>query len=148
MPGLILWKNREINRLRKDMDRLFARLWDDFHIPFYPKISREDFFLELSETEETLILKAEIPGIRPEEIDISLSEDTLFIKGNVKEDVIHCDEEYRNTERRYCYFSRTIQLPCKINAGHAMATYKDGILNVVMPKWKSEKVRGVKIEIA
>ena len=80
MPGLIIWKNQEIDKLRRDMDRLFARLRDDFGMPPFPKIGRDVPFIDLSETEDDLIIKAEIPGIDPEDLDISITEDILNSK--------------------------------------------------------------------
>jgi HSP20 family protein len=81
MPGLIIWKNQEIDRLKRDMDRLFARLWDDFCIPLFPRGYREAPFIDLSETEDRLILRAEIPGVTPEDLDISITDGTLTIRG-------------------------------------------------------------------
>jgi len=57
MPGLIIWKNQEINKLRRDMDRLFTRLRDDFGMPHFKRPPRDIPFIDLSETEEDLILR-------------------------------------------------------------------------------------------
>jgi HSP20 family protein len=146
MPGLILWKNQEIDRLRRDIDRLFDRLWDDFRVPAPLRIAGRVPSMALSETENALIFKAEIPGVNPEDIDISIREDMLTIQGDVKEDQLDDSEGYQKRKRRYGYFSRTIQLPCRVLMDDVDATYKDGILNIVMPKCKAE-AREVKIRV-
>ncbi len=147
MPGLIVWKNQEIDRLRRDMDRLLARFWDDFGVPFFPRATRETFALELSETEDTLVLRAEIPGINPDDLEVSVTDDILTIKGDLRQDLVTEEEDYERRERRYGFFSRTIQLPCKVLMDDAKATYKDGVLSIVLPKCKPESRRGIKIKV-
>jgi HSP20 family protein len=148
MPGLIIWKNQEIDRLKRDMDRLFARLWDDFCIPLFPRGYREAPFIDLSETEDRLILRAEIPGVTPEDLDISITDGTLTIRGESRENMATEGEDYRSTETGYGYFSRSIPLPCKVQMGDVKATYKDGLLTIVMPKCKPEPPREIKIRIS
>jgi HSP20 family protein len=145
MPGLILWKQQEIDRLRRDMDRLLDRLWDDFRFPFLPRTAREAPVLELSETEKELIVKAEIPGVNPEDVDISITDDKLSIQVNVKQDRLKERQGYQEWETRYGRFARTIQLPCRILMDDVEATYKDGVLRVVMPK--CEQGRKVKVRV-
>jgi HSP20 family protein len=146
MPGLIVWKNQEIDRLRRDMDRLLARFLDDFGVPFFPRMAREAFGLELTETEDTLVFRAEIPGIAPDDLEIFVTDDSLTIKGDLRRDLMTEEEDYRQ-ERQYGFFSRTIQLPCKILMDDAKATFKDGVLSIVLPKCKPESTRGIKIKV-
>jgi HSP20 family protein len=147
MPGLIVWKNQEIDRLRRDMDRLLARFWDDFGVPFLPRAAREAFALELSETEDTLVFRAEVPGINPDDLEVLVKDDTLTIKGDLRQDLVTEEEDYEGRERRYGFFSRTIQLPCKVLMDEVKATYKDGVLSIVLPKCKPESRRGIKIKV-
>jgi HSP20 family protein len=146
MPELIIWKRREIDRLRRDMDRLLDRFWDDFRFPILPRAATEVPFLELSETETALIVKAQIPGLSPEDMDISITDDKLSIQGSFKEDRINEGEGYQKMQRRYGRFTRTIQLPCRVLVDDVEATYKDGTLTVVMPKCRVE-AREVKIRV-
>ena len=145
MVGLIIWKNQEINRLRRDMDRLFTRLWDDFGVPLFPRQTRQLPFLDLSETEDTLILKAEMPGVNPNDIEISIKENILSIRGEMKQEFIDNDEDYHRMERRYGSFSRNLQLPCKVSIDEVDAVYKKGVLTIVMPKCKAEEHRDIRI---
>jgi HSP20 family protein len=147
MPGLIIWKNQEINKLRRDMDRLFARLWDDFGMPHLTRPSRDIPFIDLSETEDDLILKAEIPGLNPEDLDISITEDILTLKGETKKELTKEHENYHSIEKRHESFSRRFQLPCKVMMEDVEATYQEGILTIIMPKCKQEITQKVKIKI-
>ena len=147
MPELIIWKNQEIDRLKRDMDRLFARLRDDFCMPLFPRSVRETLFLDLSETDDTLVVRAEIPGAGPEDLEISLSNDRLTIKGEVKQDLVDEGEDNLRREKHYGFFSRTIQLPCKVLIEEVKASYKDGVLTILMPKCKPEAAREIKIKV-
>jgi len=147
MPGLIIWKNQEINKLRRDMDRLFSRLWDDFGMPHFQRPSRDIPSIDLYETEENLILKAEIPGLNPEDLDVSITNDILTIKGEMKKEFAQERENYHRMERRYESFSRSIQLPSRVMIEDVEATYREGVVTIIMPKCKPEITKKVKIKI-
>jgi HSP20 family protein len=147
MPGLIIWKNQEIDRLKRDINRLFSRFWDDFCIPAFPRPFGEEPYIDLSETEDRLILRAEIPGVKPEDLDISVSDDTLTLRGEARQETVTDEEGYRSNERGFGYFSRTLRLPCKVKIEDVKATYKDGLLSVVMPKCEPETPREIKIKV-
>jgi len=147
MAELIIWKNQEIDRLKKDMDRLLARFRDDFCSPLLVKGFREEPYLELSETQEELILKAEIPDVRSKDLDITISDDLLTIRADFKAQTLTESEGFSERTESCSSFSRTVQLPCKVHVDEARATYKDGILNIIMPKCKPETTRGIKIKV-
>jgi len=147
MAELIIWKNQEIDRLKKDMDRLLSRFRDDFCSPLLVRGFREEPYLELSETQDDLVLKAEIPDVEPKDLDITISDDLLTIKAEVNRETFTDDEGYRERTRSCSYFSRTLQLPCKVHVDEVRASYQDGILNIVMPKCKPETARGIKIRV-
>jgi HSP20 family protein len=149
MPGLTLWKQQEIDRMRRDMDRLFTRLWDDFGISHHlPRITRDVPVLDLSETEDNLVIRAEIPGMDPEDMDISVTEDRLHIKGEMRRESVNKGDDYHRVERRYGSFSRDIQLPCRVMKEEVTATYKEGVLTIVMPKCKTETTPAHRITIS
>jgi len=148
MPGLTIWKNQEINKMKRDMDRLFARLWDDFGVPLFPKIVRDIPLIDLSETGNSLIIKAEIPGINPEDLEISITDDILTIKGEMCQDSTKESGNSQRMERRYSSFSRTFQLPCRIMVEDVKASYRKGLLFIVLPKCKPDVAREIKIKVA
>ncbi len=139
MPGLILWKNQEISRLKKDMDRMITRFWEDFDSILSPRVARGIPAPELSETEDRLLIRLELPDIEPEDLDVSLSEDVI----TVRVDTTRGGEG----EQTFAFFSRSFQLPCRVIGEEVQATYSDGVLNIVLPKCKGETVRAVKIKV-
>jgi len=147
MAGLIIWKNQEIDKMRRDIDRLFARMWDDFGMPIFPKAVREIPHIDVSETGDSLIIKAEIPGVNPEDMEILIRDDILTIKGEMRQELTKENENYHRMERRYGSFSRSLQLPCRIMAENVKATYKKGVLNIALPKCKPDAARKVKITV-
>ena len=147
MAGLILWKNQEINKLRRDIDRLFDRMWDDFGMPLSTKVERELPSIDLSETEDSLIIRAEVPGIDPKDMEISLTDNILTIKGEMTQEDTEEKGDYHRMERQYGYFSRSLELPCKIVVEDVRATYKKGVLSIVMPKCEQPSTREIRIKV-
>ena len=148
MSELILWKDEEISKLRRDIDRLFDRCWSEFGVCRFLGEVSEDFPIKLNETEDALIFRAELKGVNPENLDVSITNDAfLTIKG---EKIVVTAEEggyYHRVKRRFRSFTRTFRLPCRVRVGEIKAIYKQGILDIVMPKWKPERRRGIKVEI-
>jgi len=147
MSELVLWKDQEIRRLRKDMDRLFSRLRNGFGAPAWPGEALEGLYIDLLEREDSLTVRVEIPGINPEDLKISVTNDRLTISGEKSEERIDDSRYYYRVERRFGSFSRTIRLPYKVEIDNIEATYKKGVLNIVMPKSKPEKKNKVSIQV-
>jgi HSP20 family protein len=148
MRELSVWKQQEIDKLRRDMDQLFRRFRKELGIPRALIEVAELFSIDLSETENTLTVKAELPGIKPEDIEISVTEDTLTLKGKTAVEVIETVEGYRKIEKRSQRFSRTVSLPCRILTEDVKATLRNDLLQIVLPKCKRKEARAVKIDIA
>ena len=147
MAELIVWKNKRMDKLRRDMDRMCTRVCDEFGIPLLLETAAEIPSIDVSETEDSIILKAEVPDIDPEDLDISITDDTLSIKGETKQEFVEESGGFQRTEKRYGAFSRTLQLPCRIDLNDVKATYKEGILNIVMPKCRPEQAREIKVKV-
>jgi HSP20 family protein len=147
MSELILWKNQEISKLKRDMQRLFNRFWYGFGVQMFPEEAGGISPIDLSETEDTLTIKAVFPGIKPEDMDISVTGDTLFIQGETREETVEGSADYQRVQRRSGSFSRTIALPCRIKVDEIKAVYKEGILKITMPKCEPDKARGVRIQV-
>ncbi len=147
MPDLTVWKKQEIDRLRRDMERLFVRLWDDFGVPRFSRIARNIPSIDLSESGENLVVRAEIPGIDPENLDISVTEDRLHIKGEMRQESTDEDDISQRVERSYGSFTRDIKLPCRVIQEEVEATYKEGVLTIVLPKCKTEPDRSFRVTV-
>ena len=146
MSELILWKKQELDKLRKDLDLLFRRFRRGFGVPRTLFEAAESFSTEFSESENMLVLSTILPGIKLEDIEISVTDDTLSLKAETKEDSVATDENFQRIEKRSRSFSRSISLPCRIIAEEVKATYKDQILKIELPKCKPKKARGVLVD--
>ena len=116
MPGLIIWKNRELDKMKRDMDRLMSRLRNDFGTPLFPREERSVPYFEFFETDDALILKAEAAGVAPEDLDVHIIDNNLIIKGVRQREFVDERNGYRRKERRRGTFTRTLQIPCKLCA--------------------------------
>ncbi|HUL29511.1 MAG TPA: Hsp20/alpha crystallin family protein [Thermodesulfobacteriota bacterium] len=151
---LTLWKPsteltpfREFERMRRDMDRL----WDSFFEggPRRRGEERGEWLpsLDVSETKNELIVKAEVPGMDPKEIDISLSDGVLTIKGEKKQEKEEREADYHLLERSYGAFVRSLRLPADVRGDKISASYKNGILKVALPKSEEAKKKEIKIKV-
>lgn len=147
MSELSLWKDEEMRKLRKDMDRLFNRLWSNFGVSAFPEEIGEGPYIDLIETDDTLIVTAKLPSINPEDVDVSITGNSLTISGQHKKEMIKEKPYYLSVEKRFGAFSRTVRLPCRVKVEDIRATYKKGVLRITMPKCAPEKPFGVKVEI-
>lgn len=136
----------ELSSLRREMDRLWenffgerplTRIWEREWAPF----------LDMSETKDNFVVKAEVPGIDAKDIDISLTGDVLSIKGEKKQEKEEKEEDYHLIERNYGSFSRSVRLPAEVESGKIKASYKNGILSITLPKSEKVKAREVKIKV-
>lgn len=136
---------RELDVLRREMDSL----WDRFTGERPVKWLKGEWVpsLDVSESKDKVVVKAEAPGIDPKEIDISLSNGILTLKGEKKREREEKDENYHVLERSYGSFSRSLLLPAEVQEDKVKASYKDGILTITFPKTEKAKERAIKIEV-
>ncbi len=136
---------RELETLRREMDRL----WEGFFGERRGLESAEVWApaLDLSETKDKLIVKAELPGVDPKDVDVSLTGNVLTIKGEKKEEKEEKEENYHMIERRYGSFVRSIRLPVEVEEDKIEASYKKGVLKIVLPKSEKAKPKGIKIKV-
>jgi HSP20 family protein len=129
------------------MDRLFSRVLEEFDIPLFARPPAEVPYIDLLETEEALIAQVEIPNMDPRDLDISITNDLLTIKAEFKQER-HSEANgvFRHANHQGL-FSRTIQLPCKVDIDATEATYQDGLLRLVMPKCAPAENKSFKIKI-
>lgn len=121
---------------RQDLDTMF----DDFARGFEMEptwSTKLDSFtprVDVTESEKEIHIAAELPGIEEKDIDITVSKDSLTIKGEKKEEKEDKGKDYYRMERSYGSFSRTIPLPVEVETDHAVASYQKGILSIKIPK--------------
>jgi HSP20 family protein len=142
-----------------DPFREFAQLQDRINRAFGDAYSRGDDGLLTSGSwvppvdiyqsgEHELVLKAELPDMNRADIDITVDNGTLTIKGEKKLAGEVKEEQFRRIERRYGSFSRSFSLPQTIDAGRVAADYRDGVLTVTLPVREEAKPRQIKVNVA
>lgn len=144
--ALIPWRPwRELDALRREMDHW----WDRFAGERPAEWLKGEWVpsVDVSETKDQVVVKAEAPGIDPKEMDISLSGGVLTIKGEKKKEREEKDENYHLVERSYGSFSRSMRLPAEVQEDKVKASYKDGVLTITLPKTERAKERAIKIEV-
>ena len=126
------------------MDRLFE---DSFaRLPRLVATGVGEFPLDVYQTENELVVKAALPGVKPEELDITIADNTLTIKGEHQEEQEAKENDYLHRERSYGTFSRTVAIPVKVNSEKAEATFEEGVLTLTLPKAGEIKPRQLKIK--
>ncbi len=130
---------RSMLSLQDDMDRMFEEVWGGASLPSLAQTVNFPA-IDVTENEKTFKVKAEVAGMRPEDIDISITEGAITLKGEKKEEKEETGENYIRRESSFGAFERRIALPEAANADHAEATFKNGVLCVEIPK-KAEAVR-------
>ena len=138
--------------LRSEMNRMF----DEF---FQRPFGLRSFFddrelgrgfapqLDVTETDKSVLISAELPGLEPDDIDISLDRDVLTISGEKHAESEEKGARYYRVERSFGSFSRSIPLPSEIEADKIDATFKRGVLKVNLPKTKKAKEQGKRITV-
>lgn len=139
---------KDIEKTRSEMDRL----WDTFLFgrPKTTWLAEEEEWqaaIDVAETESELVVNVEIPGMDPEDIDVSLSEGTLFIKGEKKPEAEEKEADYHLIERSYGTFIRSIPLPAEIQSDRVSASYKNGILTIALPKSEGTQKKEIKVKV-
>ena len=147
MTKLILWKDREMSKMRRDIDTLFNRFGTDFGITSFPSEFIGRSFINITETENDIIVKAEITEIKPEDIKIKALHDSLIISGRKKNEIHESNKHYHKVETRVGSFSRTVRLPCDVDVENVKASYEKGILKIRLPKRKQDRAHDIEIEI-
>jgi HSP20 family protein len=135
---------RERDRLRRELDRLFASTFDE------PRLQAPASYpaMNVWTGEEGVVLTAELPGVTPEDIDISVVGDTVTVTGTRRPPELKENERYHRRERGFGRFSRTFQLPCMVDADAVGAVFEKGVLNISLPRAEEDKPKKIAIKAA
>lgn len=133
---------REMLSLRRAMDRMFDRALDTDQTW---QTLTWDLALDVAENKDEFIVKASIPGINPDDLEITFTDNVLTIKGQTKEEKEIKQEQYHLRERRFGTFARSVSLPSKVKSEAIQANYEAGVLTLKLPK--AEEVKPKKISI-
>ena len=154
MFELTPWRRREKESLPTLFRSRLSREFDDLVDLFFRK---EPFLtgsmrtfqpdIDISETDEAFIVKGEIPGIDPENLDVSITGQVLTIKGEKKEEKEEKQEGIHTKERRFGSFSRSFSIPCEIDEEKIDAKFDKGVLTLTLPKAEVTKKKPIQIEV-
>ena len=162
--GVRRWESRYstpfdfMNRMTDEMDRWFDRVSRDVGFPRRSWMSRSAFGspagqgiwsprIEAFQKGDKFIVRAELPGLKKDQVNVELTDDALTIRGERREEHEEEREGYYHSEREYGEFHRTIPLPEGVIGESAQANFRDGVLEVTMQAAPSEANRGRKLEI-
>jgi HSP20 family protein len=135
---------RELTTLRDEMERMWERFFKESMEPFRGEWAPS---LDVSETKNNIVVKAEVPGMDAKDIDISLAGNLLTIKGEKKQEKEEKDENYHRVERSYGAFTRVVRLPQEVQSNKIKADYKNGVLKITLPKSEEAKRKEIKIKV-
>ncbi len=146
--AMVPWRKRNQSELATPQGGM-----DDWFESFFRGLDRPlSFFgqrawpaIDVAERDETVLVRAEVPGLKPEEIDISVYGDTLTISGEKKESKEDQGDGFYHVESSYGSFRREVTLPTDVDESKIEATCKDGVLSITLPK--AEKSKAVKVKV-
>jgi HSP20 family protein len=156
MSTLIPWKRADaqrgnysmtpISQMRWDWDRLFDRFLDDFWNPAVnPVAGSLGMLLDVSETDEQIVIRAEVPGIAPKDLDIRLAGDVLTLSGEKIETGESDGARRYYSERQFGSYQRALKLPCPVDPDHVQAEHEYGVVTITL--FKAESVRPKRIQV-
>ncbi len=135
--------------LQEDLNRLFRRGW--LRSPEFGSLTGETATwapaVDVYETSDSLVVEAELPGVDPKDVEVSVDEDVLTIKGERKLEKEIKEENYLRVERAYGKFQRSMRLPSEVDVDKIKASYENGVLKVNVPKVEPRKPKTVQIEV-
>ncbi len=135
---------REMAQLQREMNRLFS---DSFFVagnrntPTYPAMNAWT-------NQDGAVITVELPGVNPEDIDISVAGETLTLTGSRQPRELQAGEKYHRRERNYGQFSRTVQLPFKVEADQVEATFARGVLSISLVRAEEDKPKKITVKSA
>jgi HSP20 family protein len=143
--SIVRWEPfSDLMTLRDAMDKLFEesvvrpRGW-------LAPTGAAELAVDVYETENDLVVTAAVPGVKPEELEVTVTGDALSISGETKSETTSEKANFYRQERHYGAFSRTVALPMPVQVDKAEAKFKDGVLTLVLPKSEATRPRSIKI---
>jgi len=132
--------------LRDEMNRLFDSFWRGDFLPERFGFTRGWPKVDVTETDDSIVVRAEVPGLEAKDVDVSITGDVLTIKGEKKEEKEEKEKSTYHREVQYGSFSRSIQLPSAVDVEKVEAECKKGICTITLGKLESEKVKKITIK--
>ena len=134
---------REMEDLQRQMNRLFEDFFPTRYrtAPEYPAVN-------IWADEESVLVTAELPGVKADDLDINVLGENLTISGVRQPDEVPEEARYHRRERGFGKFSRTIQMPFQVDVKNVKATFKNGVLNITLPRAEADKPKKIAVKSA
>lgn len=147
MSELVRWEPfRDMLNMRREMDRLFDNFFAPFTTSEWEATPNWGLAVDVSENEDAYIVKASVPGVSPEDIEVTLTDNVLSISGTSQGEVETEGEKYHVRERRFGHFSRTLTLPTPPKADAIEAIHTNGVITLTLPKAEETKPKRITIK--
>lgn len=144
MSNITRWEPlRDFVTMRKDMDRLMDEF---FSVPSTTRSGWGLPMIDLYQTDDDVVVKATLPGLEPDDLDIQVIGDTLTIRGETKKEEDQKEKTYHIREHQYQSFSRSVTLPVMVKADKAVAEMKNGVLTLTLPKADETKPKVITVK--
>jgi HSP20 family protein len=145
--NLVRWEPwSDLMSLREAMDRLFEESVVRPRAGWLAPIGSESLAVDMYETDEEVVVKTAVPGVKSEDINVSITGDVLTIKGETKAEEKVEKANYIRQERRYGVFSRSLSLPSTVVADKATAEFENGVLILTLPKAEEVKPKTIQVK--
>jgi HSP20 family protein len=140
----------ELREMQRSLDRLFDELTG--RRPVRRREAREPVVwepaVEVYETDQEVVVRAELPGVDPKNVNVTVQDNTVTIEAEAKEEQEERGRNYLRRELRYGQFCRSLALPAEVKPDQAKATYRNGVLELRVPKSERAKPKQVKVEVS
>jgi len=141
-------ENNPLWHLQENMNRMFDNFFDSMNLRSFNEAGLESFpKVDIRETDKAVMITAELPGLDAKDIDISLADDVLTLRGEKNMENESKEENYYRMERSYGSFNRAIPLPMEVESGNVNAEFKNGVLKITVAKKPEARRKAKKIEI-
>ena len=144
----------DLSRWEREMDRMMEDFFGRTRRPWWPSIwSRREVSellapaVDIYEEKDDIVVKVELPGITKEHIEVDISDSHLTLKGEKKKEEKTAEEDYFACERSYGAFHRSFELPTEVQGEKVKASFKNGILEIRLPKTEKAKTKEIKVNI-
>src|ERR1051326_1954738 len=145
--ALVRWEPFEaLTSMRREMDRLFENFFERGGPWMAGDGGMIEPAIEIADTDDSIMVKAQVPGVSKENLHLDIMDDCLTLKGEIKEEEKTEGQRFHRREFRYGSFARTIPLPTSVKADQAKAQLKDGVLTVTIPKGEHAKMKQIPIQ--
>jgi HSP20 family protein len=149
--AIVRWQPfRDLLATEREFDRLFREAFSSFFTEREGELSTRPWApaVDIYENDNNIVLKAELPGVDPKDVEVRVEDNTLYLKGERKFEKETKEENYHRIERSYGSFARSFALPNSIDAEKVLAEYKDGLLTLTLPKREEAKPKTIKINVS